>query len=463
MSTQQVARPIVRSLRQAATNSSLICQSRPLAIRQFSSTSRRSDEPTTTNVEASGAAKLAADAALLGPKKASDTTVVAQGSEEELAKFLAPGLGSRRRRAAMATTGNIPFEQLPYQCFQEARKVLAQDREEKIAKIVAETQRIKRLEAADASIFRGGEKYKQTRLESLRKHVEELKILADINDPMVKRRFEDGMGDMNKPVYRHLAERRWRSMDYKIITQRINQFHIVPDLLPKFDPTMDVKMTFRGYKVAPGDILPSLTTEVPPTLRMQVFDKGERLLSIVVLDSDVPDPKKDTFQRRLHFMATNILWDPSKNSLNLARVNTSKESADASLAVPWLPAFAQSGSPYHRMSVFVLQHKDSKPLDVAQLQKLYGGKGRERFSVKSFRDKFDVEPVGFNLFRSVWDEHTGAVMERHGIPGADVEFKQQRVFSLKPARKARGWEAKRQGPKYRHLWKYTKRIKGFKY
>lgn len=463
MSTQQVARPLVRSLRQVA-NSSLTCQSIPIAIRQFSSTPRRSDETTTTKAEpASDAQKLAADAALLGQKKASELTVVAQGTEDELAKFLAPGLGSRRRRAAMATTGDIPFEQLPYQCFQEARKVLAQDREEKVAKIVAETRRIKRLEATDASTFRGGEAYKQKRLESLRKHVEELKILADINDPMVKRRFEDGMGDMNKPIYRYLAERKWRSMDYKIIAQRIDQFHIVPDLLPKFDPTMDVKMTFRGYKVAPGAIVDSLTTEVPPTLRMQVFDKGERLYSIVVLDSDVPDTTADTYQRRLHFMATNIPWDPTKTSLNLVRVNASKDSAEASLAVPWLPPFAQSGSPYHRLSVFVLQHKDNKPLDVEALKKLYNGKGRERFSVKSFRDKFNAEPVGFNLFRAVWDEHTADVMARHNIPGADIEFKHRRVYSLKPARKARGWEAKRQKPKYKHLWKYTKRIKGFKY
>jgi large subunit ribosomal protein L35 len=120
--------------------------------------------------------------------------MIKQGTEDQLAQFMAPQLGSRRRRAALATTGSIPFEQLPYQCFQEARKILAQDREEKVAKIVAETAKIKRLEATDASTFRGGEPYKQKRLESLRAHVERLKVLADINDPLVKRRFEDGQG-----------------------------------------------------------------------------------------------------------------------------------------------------------------------------------------------------------------------------------------------------------------------------
>ncbi len=83
---------------------------------------------------------------------------------------------------------------MPYQCFQEARKILDEDRQEKLTKILAETEKIKRLEAADPSTMRGGEAYKQKRLASMRKYVEELKILADINDPLVKRRFEDGMG-----------------------------------------------------------------------------------------------------------------------------------------------------------------------------------------------------------------------------------------------------------------------------
>lgn len=310
---------------------------------------------------------------------------------------------------------------------------------------------------------------------------------------------------MNKPIYRYLAHRKWCSMARKIIMQRIEQFHIVPDLLPKFEPVMDVQMTFRGYKVPPGAILNSRMTETAPTLRMQVFDKGERLFSIVVVDSDVPDVETDSFKRRLHFMATNIPWDPTRTSLPLTRIGSgtpasgsaaaeasasdtsaSDSSASASttsttstststssprptpsepgsLVASWLPAFAQKGSPYHRLSVFVLRHNDNQPLDVAKLRELYDGQGREGFSVKSFRDKFNLTPVGFNLFRTEWDDNTADVMARHGIPGADIEFKRQRVVSLKPPRKARGWEAKRQKPKYRSLWKYTKRIKGLKF
>jgi large subunit ribosomal protein L35 len=129
-----------------------------------------------------------------------------QWTPEQLERLTSPIMGSRRRRAALATSDNIPFEQMPYECFQEARKILNEDRQEKIAEIVAETEKIKRIEAQDPSTYRGGEVYKQKRLASLRKHIEELKILADINDPLVKRRFEDGMGACPPPQQLALTE-----------------------------------------------------------------------------------------------------------------------------------------------------------------------------------------------------------------------------------------------------------------
>ena len=102
-------------------------------------------------------------------------------------------IGSRRRRAALQTSSGIPFEQLPYQCFQEARKVLQADREEKIKQIEVMRSRIANVQAQDAAVS-GGEKAKEARLRSMRNYVEELKILADINDPMVKKRHEDREG-----------------------------------------------------------------------------------------------------------------------------------------------------------------------------------------------------------------------------------------------------------------------------
>jgi large subunit ribosomal protein L35 len=60
--------------------------------------------------------------------------------------------------------------------------------------IKTERLRISNLVATDASTIRGGELLKQRRLESMRQYLEYLKIQADINDPLIKKRFEDGEG-----------------------------------------------------------------------------------------------------------------------------------------------------------------------------------------------------------------------------------------------------------------------------
>ena len=102
-------------------------------------------------------------------------------------------IGSRRRRAAMKTSDNVPFEQMPYQCFQEARKILAADREDKLAQIAEMRKRIAYWQGVPAADI-GGEYVKKGRLVRMQKYLEQLKILADSNDPVVKKRFEDGFG-----------------------------------------------------------------------------------------------------------------------------------------------------------------------------------------------------------------------------------------------------------------------------
>lgn len=101
-------------------------------------------------------------------------------------------VGSRRRRAAILSSSHIPFEQLPFQCFQEARKVLIQHRQQKIDAIESERQKIERLKAAP--VEPQNEQRHQHRINSMERYLEQLKVHADINDPMVKRRFEDGKG-----------------------------------------------------------------------------------------------------------------------------------------------------------------------------------------------------------------------------------------------------------------------------
>lgn len=432
-----MARPLARQWQQ---------QQQSIALRSFSTSSISRMPDQAASAPATDAAAKSTNPLDLDPN------TVSREFEPQLIQSGQMPLGSRRRRAALRSSAGLPFEQLPFQAFQEARKILAADREQKLLSLKKTTEKMAALELQDPKDPKEIER-KKGQLASLKTYADKLVILADINDPLVKMRSEDGTGDMNKPIYRHLAEKKWRGYDHRLLTQRIEQFNIVPDILPKFEPSAQVQLFFRTKKVQPGEIIDSLVSENCPRLRVQVFDEGARMVSVVVMDADVPNVEQNTFSKRCHYIAANIPLDPTTSSVPLSLIK-----AEDQLAVPWLAPVSQKGAPYHRLAVFVLEQKPGEKVDVAKLKELYTA--RDNFSLKSMRDKFGLKPIGFNMFRSVWDENTADVMARHSLPGADVELRPTRVYSMRQPVRPKGWEAKRQGPKYRHLWKYTKRIKG---
>lgn len=151
------------------------------AFRAFSTTpaARQADLATTTSPTE------------VPPPPLDPNLVITRSQERQLLRTGVSPIGSRRRRAALQGSRNIPFEQLPYQCFQEARALLQEDREEKIAQIEMQRARIERLKARSVE-GPAAEDFRQKQLGSMRKHLEYLKVQADINDPLVKKRFEDG-------------------------------------------------------------------------------------------------------------------------------------------------------------------------------------------------------------------------------------------------------------------------------
>lgn len=225
-----------------------------------------------------------------------------------------------------------------------------------------------------------------------------------------------GSGDMNRPIYRYLADRQWRSYKRLLLMQRITQMHVVPDIVPFLDPIAEVTLAFGPRIVQPGEFVDSRVSEVPARLRIQVFDKGERLVTIAIVDPDVPNEATDGFRTRCHFLAVNIPVSPTSTSFPLSRLG-------AHTALTWLPPFAQKGAPYHRLSIFVLQQSPGMALDVEATK-------RDGFNLRAFKDRHALTPVGVNLFRSRWDEGTDGVMERGGMEGADVEFQRKKPEKL---------------------------------
>ncbi|KAE8156359.1 phosphatidylethanolamine-binding protein [Aspergillus tamarii] len=331
-------------------------------------------------------------------------------------------IGSRRRRAALQSSPNVPFEQLPYQCFQEARKVLLADREEKLKEIVSMREKIARLQAVPTEEA-GGEQVKKSRLVAMELHLERLKILADINDPLVKKKFEDGQGDMSKPIYRYLADKKWREYRRKILVQRITQMKVIPDVLPHCDPVVDTKLYFGRSPVQPGEFVNSRVSTSAPKLDVQLFERGEKLVTIAVVDSDVPNVEKDGFDYRMHYLAVNV-----PISAVSTKVDLSKLSAESQVVLPWLPPVAQKGSPYHRLSVFVMEQKDSKPLDFAAVKAKETT--RDNKLLRTLQARYHLKAIGAHLFRTEWDSTMAEVMKEYGYAEVDMELRRKRVEPL---------------------------------
>ena len=225
-------------------------------------------------------------------------------------------------------------------------------------------------------------------------------------------------GDMNRPIYRYLADRKWREYKRPLILQRITQMNVVPDVLPILDPTAEVTLGFGRRNVQPGEFVDSRISERPPRLNVQVFNKGNRLVSIAVIDSDVPNLETDRFDYRCHFLAVNVPLSPTETSIPFSKLSNAKH-----IAFPWLPPYSQKGSPYHRLSVFVLEQTEGTPLDLATVRERHK---RDGFNLRAFNDRQLVKPIGVYIFRSIWDEGTADVMKRAGIFGAEIELKRKK-------------------------------------
>lgn len=198
-----MALPLARCLRHGLTTQPAAPSIYAAAARSFSSSASRQDVETTTTSSSTPAADAQSAQDLASANKGPNplreqwldpNTTTLLWAERRLLKEGREPIGSRRRRAAVRQSPNIPFEQLPYHCFQEARKVLAEDRTAKLEELKETSVEIAKLEQRPATVYRAGEQFKQKKLESLYKHLEDLKIQADINDPAVKRKFEDGLG-----------------------------------------------------------------------------------------------------------------------------------------------------------------------------------------------------------------------------------------------------------------------------
>ncbi|EMD41367.1 hypothetical protein CERSUDRAFT_128093 [Gelatoporia subvermispora B] len=248
-------------------------------------------------------------------------------------------------------------------------------------------------------------------LRKMRAKADILEIQSEVNLPDVRWKARNGLVDMNKSVYRHLVEQRWRkdgALD--LLMERIHQMKVVPDLLPELHPSLDLRINFpepppedvykrsrvkRKYeKVEPGVFLRPEQTWRQPLLYTTVFHLDTRLYTLLMVDLDVPDPARQTFQTYLHWMQPNIaLHAFSPSPIPITTTHTM-----------WVPPHPQRGTPYHRYVVLLLpQAHPTERISVPQLTDAE----RLGFDVRAFCARHGLNGSkggGAHMWREVWDE-----------------------------------------------------------
>jgi large subunit ribosomal protein L35 len=250
-------------------------------------------------------------------------------------------------------------------------------------------------------------------------------------------------GDMNKPIYRFLSDKKWRDYKRKVLVQRLEQMNVVPDVLDAIDPVVSTQLMFGRRKVPHGEIVDSRVSEIAPFINIQPYDRGERLYTIAVVDPDIPNVEKDGYDTRCHYLACNIKISPTETMVRLGDL-----SAESQVILPWLAPYSQKGLPYQRLAVVILEQPAREPsadstgprsqeISVEKIEKSKTSISRDNFNLRRFNMTHRLAPVGADLFRTTYDEGTAGVMARAGITGGNVEFKRKRVEPL-PYKRLKG-------------------------
>jgi len=252
---------------------------------------------------------------------------------------------------------------------------------------------------------------REAEAESIKQKLSILDIQAYVNLPAVRWKAANGMADMTKPVFRHLIEQKWRTKgDLDLLMERIHQMNVIPDLLPTFRPSLDLRITFpepppqstylrtrikrRHAAIEPGEYLLPEQTRRAPRLYTSVFHPETRLYTLVMIDSDVPEPENSSFSTYLHWLAPNIpLSATSKNPI-----------VPTPPLTYYVPPHPQRGSPYHRYCIFLLPQPDSAQTIKVPVIK---DEARRGFNLRQFCETHGYDASaggGAHMWREVWNE-----------------------------------------------------------
>ncbi|RKP06359.1 phosphatidylethanolamine-binding protein [Thamnocephalis sphaerospora] len=286
--------------------------------------------------------------------------------------------------------------------YQEAVKVLRAHRDEKLAKVKAFEERLKKLDSTAADKQR----------KHLEKHIYKLRVQAEQDQPETLARVESGDIDLTVPVFRHLRERIWREGVRETLLERITQMYVLPDVLPpSMSPVMDVHLEFADpadaatpVRFTHGDILPTTLVAQAPQVHAQCFHDETRLYTLMMVDPDDPCPAERTYRTRCHWLVANVPFHLTQSTM--------AEGAGETVLAYEAP-LPTKGTKRHRYTLLVLeQAAGGQERMTIQAEAL----SDRIVDVTSFLQQHQLTPRGITFFRSEWDEAVDQLYPQvHGV------------------------------------------------
>lgn len=275
----------------------------------------------------------------------------------------------------------MPVYDLALKLIEEDSEALKKEVSVARAEVQALEAEVRQLEGQGSEVLQT----KEQELEGKRQHLEILEIQSEVNLPSVRFAVESGHADLTRPSHRKMVETKWRNEgDLDLLMERVSQMNIVPDVIPTFHPSFNLRCSFvtpesagrrtyasevqaakaKGREPPPkssksralveaGVYLSPAQTIDPPTMFTEVFHTDTRLYTLVMIDPDVPDVGNQTYQNYLHWMCPNIPLSASHKGPVLVRELVPDHTK-------YVPPHPQRGTPYHRYILLLLPQPSAR-------------------------------------------------------------------------------------------------------
>lgn len=251
--------------------------------------------------------------------------------------------------------------------------------------------------------------------------IRHLEVSSLVNDPATRRLFREtaGKGLMDRPVMRHLAQRRWeREGGLDRLMQRVEQMGVVPDLVGGIRGSLPIRFSTSASasgegEVEPGSIQPPSSFKSAPQLRAQLLDPAhEGQYTLLVVDPDSPNYAAQSFAERIHYFKSDIPLTVTSGEVDLF-----SSSAEGTEVLSWEPPLPPRGSGVHRYVFLLLRQPNAATTGAGPTER------QSEITVRALVEEQGYTLSAVSLFRSKWTPGENTYIEnthREVHNGAEV-------------------------------------------